>query len=152
MSTYATLAEWRAYPENRAPTSDAEAQSILDAAERDVEMGALGPVGRRWLATGLKYDPATMAAWKADALMRAVCAQANYRVLQGPDFFEEAQYDSVSAKVSVQGRLPMIAPRVRMELLNTGLVVNTTTMSGGKNRLGHALEYGLVDQGPDADF
>lgn len=105
-------------------TTDAGALAILlERAQRDVD-NYLGPLQPR-LEDGLKLDPTILEDWEADALSRAVCAQAEYlfvrgpqatvagRVVkdeEGPDF--KAQYEDTGAAAAGS----LIGPRVAIEL------------------------------------
>lgn len=125
MSTYATLTDLRAYAPVAADPgalNDAAAQRVLDHAERDVDAQLAVPAGTARQPSGLKYDPATLEAWKRAALSRAVCAQAEYRLVMGEEFFIKAQHENVRGPdFSTSGRLPEIGPKVDRELAGTGL-------------------------------
>lgn len=123
MSTYATIDAFRAYSP-AAPTSDEEAQRVLDQAERDLDVELFAPVDALRQATGLKYDPAALEpAWIEGAIERATCAQAEYRLAMGDDFFIRAQHDQVRGPdFTTSGRIPYLAPKAERELSGTGLL------------------------------
>ncbi len=107
MATYATQADHEAYVEGWVTDDPAALERILQRAERDIDR-VLGPIRPRE-DTGLKLDPATdLTAAQAEALARAVCAQAMHRMttrgegaggqiegakkrVKGPDF--EVEYE-----------------------------------------------------------
>lgn len=114
---YTTRADVEAYPVTL--PAGAAGDRLVEAAERDVD-SVLGTYPRD-PSTGLKWDPALLYPWQADALARAVAAQAEYLVevgpatvtpaaksIKGPDF--ELDYGDAGA-----GR-PRIGPKVAREL------------------------------------
>lgn len=123
MSTYATLAELKAYTDLDTGVSDPTLQTALDRAERDVDSIVTPLVAGSREATGLKLDPASLLDWQAAALSRATCAQAEYRLAMGEDFFIRAQHSTVRGPdFSLSGQLPYIGPKVFRELTETGFV------------------------------
>jgi hypothetical protein len=114
--TYATQADFEAYAIGWTTTDAVELNKILMAAERDVDR-VLGYQAPAREATGLRLDPTDLSTGWATALKRAVCAQAEYRIEKGPEFFRSAQYASVGGpKFSTTGVLPDIGPNVYREL------------------------------------
>jgi hypothetical protein len=134
LPTYTSVEDFEAYVEGWV-TDDSDAlERLLDRAERDID-SILGGYQDRDAVTGLKIDPTTIDAWKARALSRAVCAQAEYRFQMGEAFMVKAQYESVTGPdFSMTGQLPYIAPKVRLELEGVGLRRMTTTVGGRRNR------------------
>lgn len=117
MATYATIAQLADYIGRAAP---ADAERILGFAERDVDR-LIRLRGRR-TAAGLKINPAALTSHQAGALSRATCAQAEYRIAKGPEFFIHAQHSRVSGPdFTTEGRLPYIGPKVYQELSGTGM-------------------------------
>lgn len=117
---YATPADVRnMYPElkNR---SDAELQDALDKAERDIDdYAGFVPV----LDNGRKFDldPVTggLAQSDVNAIIRATCAQARFRLYMGPAYFiEEVGYAEVGGDVPVK-KPPRYGPEMRMEFPST---------------------------------
>ena len=128
MATYATAADFEAYVEGWDTTDAAALERLLGRAERDID-GLLGyhPI---IAATGRKIDPATLEDWEAEALARAVCAQAEHRHLvtepalagatptpglkrvKGPDFEKEYAVSVAAPKAA-----PYYGRKVRHELL-----------------------------------
>lgn len=124
-ATYATQADFEAYVEGWTTTDPDALERMLERAERDID-AILGPIPVSPLSTtGLKLDPSILKAWEAQALARAVCAQALYRHLttdasiaagrvtakeKGPDF--EVDYGQAGAG----GNVPQYGQRVRTEL------------------------------------
>lgn len=128
MGIYATAAELDDYTDVALPAAPADVEKLIARAERDID-SLLGP----WLpqpATGLKLDPTLLLDWEAEALSRAVCAQAEYRQtvgeavlsgelpaaplrrIKGPDF--EKEYATSVAAPKAPARY---GPKVRQELL-----------------------------------
>lgn len=61
--------------------------------------------------------------WQKAALQRAVCAQVEYHLTMGEEFFRKPQYEQVSGpKFSRQGKQPYIAPKARQHLAQMGVV------------------------------
>jgi hypothetical protein len=83
---YATQADFEAYVEGWV-TDDAVALArYLERAERDVDsLFPLRPIIRAGTYTGRRFDVTLLANFEADALARAVCAQAEYLIDTGPD-------------------------------------------------------------------
>ena len=138
--SYATLADARGYTDLDDGLTDAAAEQILRRAERDVDDLLVGPdtlaEGERQ-ASGLKYDPATLTAWRAAALTRAVSAQFEYRILMGEEFFARAQHATVRGpEFATSGELPYIGPKVTRELNGTGLLRH---LHSGSARVGGLL-------------
>lgn len=91
---------------------------------------------------GLRINPYLLSAKEALALNRATCAQAEYRDAMGEDFFVKAQYKSIEGpKFQTTGRLPLIGPKVMIELSGTDLV-----QRGGRARPGYAKGRQFVYQ------
>lgn len=117
MATYATVAELAEYIGRAAP---ANAERILGFAERDIDR-LIRLRGQRTVA-GLKVNPVDLTGYQAAALSRATCAQAEYRIAKGEDFFIHAQHSRVSGPdFTTEGRLPYIGPKVYQELAGTGM-------------------------------
>jgi hypothetical protein len=133
MSTYATLADLKAYTDLAEGVSDADLQKALDRAERDVDQALAEPPARQ--SSGLKYDPAKLTpAWAEGPLNRATCAQAEYRLTMGEEFFIRPQHDTVRGPdFATSGQLPYLAPKAARELSGTGLLA---TQDGRSVRVG----------------
>lgn len=122
MATYATPADLDLYSEGFTVTDPAAVERELQRAERDVDR-LLGYQGQVNAATGLKLDPAALQPYQRDALMRATCAQAEYRIEMGPEFFRRAQHEQVTGpQFTTTGKLPRVGPKVMEELSGSGLV------------------------------
>lgn len=132
--SYATLADARAYsPVTAAITDDDELQPELDQAERDIDR-ILRLRTARNLVTGLRIDTVaelaagTLEQWQVDALTLAVCAQVEYRLSMGADFFIRAQHRRVSGPdFTTEGELPYIGPKAIRELQGSGLARSGVT-------------------------
>lgn len=126
MPTYATRSDFEAYVEGWVTDDPAALDRLLERAERDID-GILATRGDR--TAGLKIDAAAELAagsleeWQTDALSRATCAQAEYRLAMGEEFFTQAQHSRVRGPdFTTEGRLPTIAPKALRELADTGLL------------------------------
>lgn len=134
MPTYTTQADFEAYVEGWVTDNPAALDRLLERAERDVD-SVIGYSATRNQTTGLKLNPAELETWRAAALSRAVCAQAEYRNKMGEDFMVRAQHGAVSGPdFSTSGRLPYIGPKVLIELEGTSLAQRTTTVGSGSMR------------------
>jgi hypothetical protein len=107
--------------------TDADANRALVLAERDVD--SLSPVSRPLDATtGRRFDVTALSSLETLVLQRATCAQAEYRLSMGEDFFVRGQYAQVDGPdFKTVGKLPRIAPGVWQELAGTGLIRFATT-------------------------
>jgi hypothetical protein len=84
---------------------------------------------------GRKVDPTWLLPYQIRALVRATCAQAEYRNQMGTNFFVREQFDSVSGPVfNTKGKLPIIGPKVRRELSQSGLLMTGARASPGRSR------------------
>lgn len=123
-ATYAENADFESYVPGWVTDSAPALTALLERAERDVD-AFLGPLPPR-AETGLKLDPSALEDWEAAALSRAVCAQAEYRLLtgesklaaggavkreKGPDF--EREFDTAAGSPPGSS---LIGPKVRVEL------------------------------------
>lgn len=123
MATYATVSDFEGYSEGWQTNDAAALERTLQRAERDIDR-ILGYQGHRPDSQILKLVPADLGARQRDALMRATCAQAEYRIEKGEKFFRQAQHERVSGPhFSTSGKLPRIGPKVRDELAGSGLQV-----------------------------
>lgn len=131
MPAYATRAEFEAYVEGWTTTDPNALDRLLERASRDID-GFLAPIFLVTTGTyaGFKVDPTTLATYAAQALSRATCAQAEYRLgvgeadwaqhghggtISGPDF------SMTTAKNPAGGR-PRIGPKAAAELESPALV------------------------------
>lgn len=126
MPTYATVDEFKSYvadiPLDTLSLPDDEAiERLLERAERDVDRIA-GP----WpvLSTGRRFAPDSLTTAQQDALMRATCAQAEFRLAMGE--FELIGADDGIAGVAgvvtfATKPLPRVGPKVIEELAGSGL-------------------------------
>lgn len=117
---YATVADLRGYSLSPLTDDDSYLEKILERAERDVDRNA-----GYWnvLTNGRKFDPVSMEARKRQALARATCAQAEYRLQMGEAFFIEAVPASVSGDdTNYTGRPPRFGPKAREEMQDAQLI------------------------------
>jgi hypothetical protein len=140
MATYAQLADLTAYLEDSdvsAPTDIFAGARLIERAEFEVDTLLVG-FGQPSDETGLKYNPATdLQPWQAAALARAVCAQAEYRLIMGDEFFAQGQYDSWQGPdFAAKGKLPYFGPKVAYELNGTGIARTAGVSSISTSYLG----------------
>jgi hypothetical protein len=148
---YATITDVRAYTSQAVGVSDEDLQAILDHAERDIDGALIEPVPwGRIDATGLKYDPTSLETWRAAALNRATCAQTEYRLAMGEEFFIRAQHPTERGPdFAVSGLLPYIGPKALRELAGSLLVA---TPGVGQIQVGGTImssSTGWVDTNTD---
>lgn len=120
---YTTRSDFEGYVPGWTTDNGTALDALLERAQRDVD-AYLGPLQPSY-ETGLKLDPSTLRDWEADALSRAVCAQARYRLAfdedrlvvgrsvkseEGPDFKVEYSDSGAAATGS------LIGPQVAVEL------------------------------------
>lgn len=121
MATYAAIDDVRAYTDLAEGVSDEDLEKVLDRAELDIDGELTTPDPRP--DSGAKYDPAALESWRATALNRGVCAQTEYRLAMGEEFFIRAQHSRVSGPdFTTEGRLPYIGPKARRELAGARLL------------------------------
>lgn len=118
---YATAGDVRNYvAPKEIGLSDPDLELVLQQAQRDVDSVLGAYVVSE--TTGLKLDPSTLTDSQRERLRRATCAQVQYRLEMGADFFSKGQHEFVGGpEFSVRGTLPYIAPRVDIELDGSGL-------------------------------
>lgn len=122
MSTYATVDDFTLYTA-LAVGDHEDLQATLDVAERDVDSILIPLAAGARQSNGLKLDPEALLDWQQAALRRATCAQGEYRLAMGADFFIRAQHTTVRGPdFSTSGQLPYIGPKVYRELTETGFV------------------------------
>lgn len=112
---YADATYFEAYAPNFNVTNPTALEDVLVKASRDVEY-AVGRYGRDE-TTSQKFDPTVMTAWQLTCLKNAVCAQAEYRMMKGEEFFVNFRPQSTSGPDGrVEGKEPYLAPRASLEL------------------------------------
>lgn len=89
-------------------------ETILAQAENDIDAAVgLGPEG----SSIRKFDPDNLNTGQSSALARATAAQAEYRMHMGEQFFIEGRQKEVRGRDGqIQGPLPYLAPKARIEL------------------------------------
>lgn len=134
--TYTTYDAFVAYADwDTTSDNQADVEKELERAERDVDNIIFGTKGAG--PNGLKWPVVSLAGWAADALSRAVCAQAEYRLTMGRDFMVRGQFSEMTTPDStVKGKLPRIGPKVRDELTGSGLLVGMTRLTQPVGRVG----------------
>jgi hypothetical protein len=131
MPTYTTPDDVNLYIEGGTGLDEASLNRYIDRAERDVD-GVLVQFAQLPTAALKLSDPAVLDGGNADgpraaALGRAVCAQVEYRLHLGEEFFIEHQYESTSSPdYSTQGRVPRVGPKVFEELRSGQLLPGRT--------------------------
>jgi hypothetical protein len=129
MSAYATLDEFKAYSPQLF-FSDPDMESALEQASRDIDR-VVGAIQRSATApAGLKYDITTLDADSATGLSNATCAQAEFRLLQGPEFFIMPGTETKGPDFTIKsggglGVLRWLAPKALDELRSYGLIRTT---------------------------
>ena len=134
--TYATAAQLRDYTgKTSGELSDTAALAVLRRAEADID--SLAVVGRPVDdATGLRFNPANLTAGEVRTLMRATCAQAEYRLEMGESFFIRPQHTEVSGpEFTTKGTLGRIGAQTMNELRGSQLVCLTTTTTNRRGDL-----------------
>ncbi|MBO0767543.1 MAG: hypothetical protein J2O48_02540 [Solirubrobacterales bacterium] len=134
MSTYTTVPAFRAYAQDisplpgRVPDDDQAVDRLLQRAEGDVDRAIGGPPKAPDQARRL--DPTTLPQAQADALSRATCAAALFRLRQRETILVGADDGLISAG-SVQfrqiGWLPRQSPVMLEELAGSGLMQHSGT-------------------------
>jgi hypothetical protein len=130
--TYATAAELRSYCAASGvavPGEDADANELLERAERDLDR--LLSASYVPNATGRKVDPSTLTIAARAALSRATCAAAEWRLAQEEEELVGATDGvvGVAGLTFAPGPLPRPpGPKVAEELANSGLRVRSGTL------------------------
>lgn len=89
---------------------------------------------------GLKLNPYLLDGRDTQVLSNATCAQAEYRVEMGEQFFRRAQWASVSGpEFRTTGKLPLIGPKVKAEFSGSDLI-----QRGARARPGPITERQIV--------
>lgn len=138
MTTYATHDQLIAYNATFSGTDPAVLDALIESAEFDLDSRVL--VALAWpdpaLASGRKLDLTKLKVHEVTGLMRATCAQAEYRDFMGPEFFIKPQFASVSGPdFNTTGKLPYIGPKVRIELraLSQQIPTGVRATTGGRS-------------------
>jgi hypothetical protein len=131
---YATAEDFRDYvrdvpADTLAVPHDEAIERLLERAERDVDRIAAGPLPP--LETGRKFDLDDLTEAQADALKRATCAAAEWRLAMG-----EAELIAADDGVAQVGGLitlttrpvERVAPKLREELAGSGLFLYSGTL------------------------
>lgn len=122
MSTYATLADFEQYAESPTDYATDAKQRALDAAELDVDAFLPGAVD---FTSGLRIDVTALPLWQLERLIRAVVAQAEYRLEVGPEFFSHASNDEViqGPDFTISGRRSRFSVAAAALLRGAGLLL-----------------------------
>jgi hypothetical protein len=116
--TYAQISDLETYAPETLSLTDAEKASALLKAERDIDWYA-GFGGAPNDVSGLRFDPVTDIndVPTVAGLMRATCAQAQYRLYMGEAFFtDQVQYREVGGDARTETNRPsLIGPQARRE-------------------------------------
>ena len=146
MATYASVADLAAYTEGLAlPIAEdpefARLSRIIERAERQID-GLLMWRGLPDEINHRRVRVEELDGWDRESLRMATCAQAEYRLLMGEDFFKGGQYSRVvGPDFETQGVMPTIGPRVWEELESASYKLFHT---GGIARHGDPL--GMYDE------
>lgn len=144
MPTYATAADCESYIEGLTIDDAAAFDRLIERAEKDVD-SALGVYTTR--DDGLKIAPLELATGDRATLRDATCAQVEYRLSMGEDFFVKAQYaETQGPEFKTKGALPRVGPKTWQELEGSNLLRLTTTVGHGRDAeppwLGFAVNIG----------
>lgn len=138
MADYATEADLAAYAagtayQSRLPAAAPDRTRLLELAERDIDAHALPLEPQNATAGRPKLAGLQLAEDEAEALNRATCAQAVYRLEMGDEHFVRAQRERVTGRnFSAEGKLPIVGPQAYRELAAGGF--NRLTTSVGSRR------------------
>lgn len=127
--TYATLDEFKAYAPSLA-YDDLTLTRALQDASRDIDR-FITLLPRSTTATPpLKFDVAKLDADSVEGLNRATLAQAEYRIVQGPDFFVQTSGTEIKGPDFTitnggagRGAASYLAPTALQELIAYRLVL-----------------------------
>lgn len=129
MPSYAQRADCVDYIEGLQVDDPVAFDRLIERAEKDVDQ-ALGSYPRND-DTGLKLAPLELDTNDRATLRDATCAQVEYRLAMGEDFFVKAQFAEVSGpEFSTKGTLPRVGPKTWQELEASNLLRLTTTWHG----------------------
>lgn len=134
---YATRADLNAYIPGGVialgvADTDIAVNTYLEAASRDIDRYAgvdwsVEPNGLRF--GKLSENPKGLEPSQLAALKFACCAQAEYRIVKGPDWFINDQFEQISGPdFSTRGKQGRFGPKMREELQQSGL----RQLGGGK--------------------
>lgn len=122
-AVYATIADFEGYVEGWVTDNPAALQRTLDRAERDVNSYL------KW--TRFPYTApqfVLLAAEYQAGLRNAVCAQAEYRLLMGEEFFVETSTPVSGPDYSSTRAPARFGPKARQELLDAEIISLTGPM------------------------
>lgn len=123
MPAYATVVQFEAYVEGWTTDDAAALDRYLERATRTIDrlLGAWTYQSSGAYA-GLKVDPTKLAAWEAEALADATCAQAEYLIEVGPVTYTRnpgvgrVKGPDFEVETKAPGGVPRIGPKVAGEL------------------------------------
>jgi hypothetical protein len=123
---YASVADFEAYVEGWETDDEDALRRCLHRASRDIDRY----VGPGWSVepNGLRFgdvaedNPKALEPHQVEALVNATCAQAEYRIAMGEDWFVQDQYkQSNGPDFATTGKLGRVGPKAREELQYSGL-------------------------------
>lgn len=101
------------------PDDTTELEGLLEVASRDIEL-AIGLYGRD-ATTGDKLNVANLVEWRQKSIARACCAQAQYHMFKGEEFFASVRpMEQGTREGSMKGQEPFIGPKCSSELARGG--------------------------------
>jgi len=123
MAVYAAASDLASYlagidSDLRPPTGAAAVEALLTAAEQDVDR-VCGAYPK--LPTGLVFAPALLTLPQQDALRRATCAAAEFRIASGDEVIGASEFLSGNLQLAWRGPRPP-GQRVLEELAGYGLI------------------------------
>lgn len=131
---YAAVGDFKTYVSDRLSLDDETIRNRLREAQRDIDL-AVGPIPVD-METGLKFIPDELEADDRAALVRATCAQAEYRVEMGPAFFRRPQFNKTKGPdYETEGQAPIVGPAALRELTYSRLM-RLTAATGDRRPAG----------------
>jgi hypothetical protein len=121
VTAYATQADFETYVEGWVTDNPDALARIMQRASRDIDRVCAG--GEPDGTTGLKFSPTPD--WFDDqqvqALKRACCAQTQYRLIRGEEFFIDYSPTRITGPdFNQEGKPPRLSPEARRELETSG--------------------------------
>lgn len=127
MPTYATAAQVNAFIEGGTGLDDETVNRYIDRAEPYIDWVTGYPYMP--LTNGRKFNPPDLPVAFAAALRDATCAQVEYILLMGDEFFVTPQYESTSSPDGgTSGKISWIGPKARQALGSVGMIRSTVKM------------------------
>jgi hypothetical protein len=135
VTAYATQADFETYVEGWVTDNPDALARIMQRASRDIDRVCAG--GEPDGTTGLKFSPTPD--WFDDqqvqALKRACCAQTQYRLIRGEEFFIDYSPTRITGPdFNQEGKPPRLSPEARRELETSGIKPTSARMTPSVGR------------------